>query len=280
MIKNNPTSIIEEIIDCYKKNKINPKDFELKIKDLKFHSSINTKNGLINIEPIGEIVFPYYELGLVKSVDLINFYEMVMFAFYWKSKSSYKRVADVGSNIGLHSIILSKCGFYVEAFEPDQNTSKILKSNLELNNINNVKIHNKAISGFDGKAEFVKINNNVTGSHILGSKKIIYGDIKKYEVEVIPLSKLCNHFDLIKLDIEGAEDNAILSLVKKDINKTDIIVEIHSYEKSKKIFEHLKKEKIRCFAQKNNWIEVKSPEQMPKDYTEGALFISLKPIIW
>lgn len=280
MIKNNSTSIIEKIIDCYRKKKINFKDFELKIKDLKFHSSINTKNGLINIEPIGKIIFPYYELGLVKSADLINFYEMVMFAFYWKSKSSYKRVADVGSNIGLHSIILSKCGFYVEAFEPDQNTSKILKSNLELNNINNFKIHNKAVSGFDGKAEFVKINNNITGSHILGSKKNIYGDIEKYEVEVVALSKLCSHFDLIKLDIEGAEDSAILSLVKKDINKTDIIVEIHSYEKSKKILEHLKKEEIRCFSQKNNWAEVKSLEQMPKDYTEGALFISSKPIIW
>lgn len=273
-------SIIENIIKSYKTKTLNEDDLKTQISLLKDKSTICSENGEIVIDPIGKIKFPYYELGSVKSTDLINLYEMIMFSFYWNMRLKYKRVADVGSNIGLHSIILKKCGYDVEAFEPDENTSKILKSNLDKNGIIDVKINNKAISGYDGKAEFIRINNNITGNHISGSKSNVYGDIDKYKVEVVSLAKLCSNFDLIKLDIEGAEDDAITSLKKDDLNNTDIIVEIHDFKKSQKIFEHLKNQKIKCFAQKNNWLEVSTLEQMPKDYTEGALFISLNQMTW
>ena len=275
-------SIIEKIIKSYKEKTINVNYLESQISNLKKASSINSKSGEITIEPIGTIIFPYYELGggAVNSTDLINCYEMIMFSLYWNMKHKYKRVADVGSNIGLHSIILKKCGYEVEAFEPDAITSQILKSNLEKNQIFDVKINNKAVSGFDGEAEFVRINNNITGNHISGSKSRVYGDTDTYKVEVISLVKLCNQFDLIKLDIEGAEDQAITGLKKEDLSNTDIIVEIHDFEKSKKIFDHLKNQKIKCYSQKSNWSEVSTINQMPKDYTEGALFISLNQMSW
>ena len=37
-----------------------------------------------------------------------------MFAFYYRNREFHKKVADIGANIGLHSIVLSKCGFEVE----------------------------------------------------------------------------------------------------------------------------------------------------------------------
>jgi FkbM family methyltransferase len=273
-------SILEQIIKSYKEKSIDVSHLEFLIHNLKEASSINSKDGEITIDPIGTIKFPYYELGSVKSPDLINFYEMIMFSFYWNMKNKYKKIADIGSNIGLHSIILKKCGYEVEAYEPDVSTSKILKSNLEKNQIFDVKINNIAVSGFDGEAEFIKINNNITGNHITGSKSKVYGDTNTYKVEVISLSKLCDQFDLIKLDIEGAEDQAICNLKKDNLMGTDIIVEIHDFQKSKKIFDHLNSQKIKCFAQKNNWLEVTTIDQMPKDYTEGALFISLNQMSW
>ena len=30
-----------------------------------------------------------------------------------------KNVADLGANIGLHSLIMDKCGFSINSFEPD-----------------------------------------------------------------------------------------------------------------------------------------------------------------
>jgi FkbM family methyltransferase len=270
-------NIINDIIKSYRKNSFAVDDFEQRIKSLKQKSSLQDKdNGFIKIEPFGKINFPYVELGKVKSSDLINLYEIILFAYYWSAKDKYKKVADVGANIGLHSIILKKSGFKVVSYEPDIETSVLLKNNLNKNGIIDVEIVNKAVSGFNGIAEFIKIKNNVTGSHISGSKQKVYGDVKKFNIECISLSNLCGDFDLIKLDIEGAEDQSILSLSYKDLKKCDIMVEIHSLEKSKKIFQHLNDNKINCFAQKNLWKKVKSIKDMPKNYKEGALFISTK----
>jgi FkbM family methyltransferase len=270
-------NIINDIINSYRTNIFDAKNFEYRIESLKHKSSLEDRDsGFINLQPFGKINFPYIELGKVKSSDLINLYEITLFAYYWSSKDKYKKVADVGSNIGLHSIVLKKSGFKVTSYEPDIETSVILKNNLNKNDITDVDIVNKAVSGFNGIAEFIKIKDNLTGSHISGSKQTIYGDVKKFNVECISLSNLCEDFDLIKLDIEGAEDQSILSLSYKDLQKCDILVEIHSLEKSKKIYQHLKDNKINCFAQKNLWKKVKNMEEMPKNYKEGALFISSK----
>jgi len=270
-------NIINDIINSYRKNNFVTEDFEYRIKSLKNASSLDKKeNGFVKIEPFGKINFPYVELGKIKSSDLINLYEIILFAYYWSAKNKYQKVADVGSNIGLHSIILKKCGLKVVSYEPDIETSVFLKNNLNKNDITDVDIVNKAVSGFNGTAEFIKIKDNVTGNHILGSKEKVYGDIKKFNVEVVSLSNLCRDFDLIKLDIEGAEDQAISSLCYEDLRNTDILVEIHSFDKTKKIFQHLKDNNIECFAQKNLWKKVKTIEEMPKNYKEGALFISTK----
>ena len=273
-------NILEEIINSYQSMSIDKEKIVEKIDKIKSESSINNKEGKILIEPFGEIIFPYTELGSVKSPDLINYYEMIMFSYYLSSKKKYKKVADIGSNIGLHSIILKKCNYIVEAYEPDPNTSKILKSNLIKNDIDDVVINNEAVSGFNGNAEFTKINNNITGSHISGSKNKVYGEVEKFNVKVVSLKDICKKFDFIKLDIEGVEEEAILSLEKEDLKKTDIMVEIHTSDKTKKIFEHLKNKQIDSYSQKNLWKKVTSLDHMPLDYTEGSLFISLNEMKW
>ena len=62
------------------------------------------------VKPFGELVFPYYEMGAVDSLNLFDLDELIIFSFYWTNRNRYRRVLDVGANIGLHSIILSKCG--------------------------------------------------------------------------------------------------------------------------------------------------------------------------
>ena len=55
-------------------------------------------------EPFGEIVFPYYKMGAIDSLDLFGLDELIIFGFYWKNRGRYRRVADIGANIGLHVV--------------------------------------------------------------------------------------------------------------------------------------------------------------------------------
>ena len=53
---------------------------------------------------------------------------------------------DIGANLGLHSIVMSKCGSAVDAYEPDPNHYDKLMRNLGLNGITNVTVHKAAVS--------------------------------------------------------------------------------------------------------------------------------------
>ena len=54
-----------------------------------------------------------------------------IFLFYFLKRFNYRHVADIGANIGLHSILLSKFGFKVDSYEPDPYHFKILKKYLK-----------------------------------------------------------------------------------------------------------------------------------------------------
>jgi len=73
----------------------------------------------VDLPPFGDIVFPYVQLGNIDSLDLFGLDEMILFAFYWRNRELYRRVADFGTNLGLHTLILDRCGYEVRAFEPD-----------------------------------------------------------------------------------------------------------------------------------------------------------------
>jgi hypothetical protein len=97
-------------------------------------------------KPFGNLVFPYHKMGAVDSLNLFDLDELMIFSFYWINRQKYKRVLDIGANIGLHSIILSKCGFDIRAYEPDPQHFELLQRNLVLNNCSNVQTFNAAVS--------------------------------------------------------------------------------------------------------------------------------------
>ena len=78
-------------------------------------------------KPFGDLVFPYHTMGAIDSLNLFDLDELIIFSFYWLNCKRYRRVLDIGANIGLHSIILSKCGFEVCAYEPDPQHFEILQ---------------------------------------------------------------------------------------------------------------------------------------------------------
>ena len=73
----------------------------------RYYNNYKIKKNL-KLGNICEINFPPYIMGAISSKDLLNIDEIIIFCFYYLNKKKYKIVYDLGSNIGIHSLILSK----------------------------------------------------------------------------------------------------------------------------------------------------------------------------
>jgi FkbM family methyltransferase len=226
--------------------------------------------------PFGNLVFPYFKMGAVDSLNLFDLDELILFSFYLINRNRYKKVMDIGANIGLHSIVLNKCGYDVFTFEPDSQHYQVLKRNMELNDCKNVHANNAAVSNKSGQMEFIRVLGNTTGSHLAGSKKNPYGELEKLQVAVVDINQYINEMDLIKLDAEGHEKEIILSTKIDDWCNTDAIVEIENEENANAVYNFFKDSKVNLFSQKRNWSIVESLDDMPVSYRDGSLFISSK----
>ncbi len=250
---------------------------EKKTKNFIESSNLNIDgDGSIDLGMFGKINLPFYKMGNINSLDLFGLDELIIFAFYQVNKGKYSSAADIGANIGLHSIIMSKCGWNVNSYEPDPLHQQKIIENLSLNNITHkVNLIKKAVSNESGTGEFSRVVSNTTSSHLTGAKNNVYGDIDKFKVEIDSIKPIMKNFDFIKMDVEGQEAKIIGCTEIKDWEKTDMMVEIGSEENAKIVFEHLQKIKVNCFSQKNNWNKVTQFENFPTSYKEGSLFISL-----
>ena len=129
-------------------------------------------------------------------------------------------IVDAGANKGLtavyFSILWPKCE--IHCFEPNNALIPILKSNLKLNRVN-AKVFDYAISEKDGY-EYFDIHNNHQYSRLSENKTGI-------KVKTINLESFYKdqRIDLLKLDVEGAEERIVSSL--KNFNIDCIMGEIH-----------------------------------------------------
>lgn len=227
-------------------------------------------------KPFGELLFPYHKMGAIDSLNLFDLDELIIFSFYWINRKRYKRVLDIGANIGLHSIILSKCGFEVRAYEPDPQHFEILQRNLALNNCSNVQAFNAAVSSKAGEMEFVRVLGNLTASHLAGSKANPYGDLERFPVQVEAIEPLISWADLIKLDVEGHEKEVLLVTNREHWLSTDALVEVENESNCAAIYEYLTTLGVRLFSQKTGWRLVRNINDMPTSYHEGTLFVTSK----
>lgn len=231
---------------------------------------------VVNFAPFGELLFPYHKMGAVDTLNLFDIDELIIFSFYWLNRKRYRRVLDVGANLGLHSLLLSRAGYEVSAYEPDPEHFKRLKRNLELNHCETVQAFETAVGSKAGTAEFIRVLGNTTGSHIAGSKANPYGDLEKFPVKVMAIEPLIREADLMKLDVEGYEKEVLLSTSTDHWLKTDALVEVGNENNAHDIYHHFRSLGVNLFAQKINWQKVTTLENMPTSYHDGSLFVSTK----
>tara|TARA_Y100000768_G_scaffold386009_1_gene373408 strand:+ start:506 stop:1369 length:864 start_codon:yes stop_codon:yes gene_type:complete len=222
------------------------------------------------------IKIPLIKMGKTSSFGLFIFLEFIVFYLYDALKKKNKRAADIGGNLGLHSIIMSKLGYKVDVYEPDPNHFKILAKNITNNNCKRINLINKAVLDKNSKMQFVQVLNNTFANHIIGEKDNAHGKLKVIDVQALDISKIVNKYSFLKIDAEGSEGKIICRLNKTQLKKVDIICEISGKTNAKVIFDHCKKNSIHIFSQKIKWNLVKKLNDIPHHHSDGLIFISSK----
>ena len=225
--------------------------------------------------PFGKIVFPYRSMGAIDTVDLFGFDELILFSFYLVNRARYRRAVDIGANLGLHSIILSRCGFEVASYEPDPVHYEFLKVNLAANGAKVTPIQ-VAVSDHDNPTEFVRVKGNTTGSHLAGSKSNPYGELDRFMVRTARMVDAVRGYDLAKIDAEGHEATIICSMALTEWKHLDAVAEIGSRENAERVYQHFAGSGVNLFAQKIGWCRVADVNDVPAHHSEGSLFISAK----
>jgi len=150
--------------------------------------------------------------------------------YYFYSTNSCPRIIDCGANIGMSVLyfkfLYPECS--ITAFEPNPLVFLLLKRNIEQNYLSNVELKNTALFNEEKPIDFFTD----------GKRKCLIASIfkergkgPKITVQATKLSTFINTdiFDLIKIDIEGAEPEVLLDLVleNKLQNSKAYIIEYH-----------------------------------------------------
>lgn len=225
--------------------------------------------------PFGEITFPYHSMGACDTTNLFDLDELIIFAFYWANRSRYRRAIDIGANVGLHSLIMARCGVSVTAFEPDPRHFQWLSDNLRINACTQVKPIQAAVSDRNGEVEFVRVLGNTTGSHIAGAKNP-YGELERFPVRIQNIAEHLEAVDFMKVDAEGHEAEILTSVPKQAWSHCDCMLEVGSASNAERLFKHFESLGVGLFSQKTGWSRVRSTGDVPTSHHEGSLFVSCR----
>jgi len=126
-------------------------------------------------------------------------------------------IIDAGSNIGMATLYFKSIYPRSEiiCFEPGPETFALLKNNIALNSLKDVEPLNLAVMDKEGSIDFF-MQPDRPGSQGVGFMQDQGGLLaRKIEVKAMPLSNYISRpVDLLKLDVEGAEELVINELVK------------------------------------------------------------------
>ncbi|WP_421910907.1 FkbM family methyltransferase [Marinobacter sp.] len=130
-------------------------------------------------------------------------------------------VLDIGANIGVHSLVFSTLvgsSGQVVAIEPQSKVRKRLEVNLENNQIDNVVVLGCAIGAEECSARIYDIAKNNDGAATLRPSKPEkhnkFEDIEVKTLDFIEDRTGFGRFDIVKIDVEGAELEVLKGLSK------------------------------------------------------------------
>lgn len=124
-------------------------------------------------------------------------------------------VLDIGAHIGYCTIIFSQLvgrQGRVYAFEPAPDNLKLLKKNIKINNLTNVVVIPKAVSNTNGKIKLF-LSNTSQADHRTWEPREERRSIEVNSLRIDDFfKKKYMHVNFVKIDIQGGELEAILSM--------------------------------------------------------------------
>lgn len=153
--------------------------------------------------------------------------------YYMEIEGRVEKILDLGGNIGLATLYLKK--LYPEArvtvVEPFAENLKLLKKNVEENQLARVEIVEGAVVGRGGEVELYADKSEGGWYSMVGIKRGGWTgkqESKKLKVISIKLGELVGEgVDLVKIDIEGAEE-AVLAAEEGVLKRVgNIMLEYH-----------------------------------------------------
>ncbi len=169
--------------------------------------------------------------------------DRVIFNQIWLTKTYTPRgfeikkddiILDVGAHIGFFTLLAAKLALKgkVYAFEPSPENFKLFQENVNLNNLNNVVLINKAMAEKSGMREFALSPDDPAGHAIPYEKttrKII--NIPTISLDDFIKENNIKKIDFLKMDCEGAEYEIFYNSSKETLNKVKkISMEYHDVD--------------------------------------------------
>lgn len=189
----------------------------------------------------GDVInYGYFE---IEHVNLL-----ISLTKYLLSRQKYVTIYDVGANIGTHTLALAKTNcdrVHVRAFEPQSKVFYMLCGSIALNGLGNVHCHNYAVG--NKNFEFIKINvpsysenHNYGGFEIKKIEKSDNEHMKKPFIEDVQLMRLDSFneiVDLLKIDVEGMEEDVLAGAISIFENSNPICFVEYFKSNSNNIFD-------------------------------------------
>jgi FkbM family methyltransferase len=143
-------------------------------------------------------------------------------------------VVDIGGHVGYYSMLAAqKTGptGRVYTFEPDPDNFELLSKNAAINGYDNITLINKAVSKSAGTAT-LHVSALDNGRHSIFNHQIPQSG--SFEVETISLDAFLKdqgspNVGLIKIDVEGAEEDALngMDQLLRETGKINMIIEFN-----------------------------------------------------
>ena len=148
----------------------------------------------------------------------------------WDSRREHC-IVDVGANVGVTALVLAQLPrSHITCYEPDPENCALLRHNLELNGVTNVRVFEAAVANVNGSLKFQTYAESVGGHLVGGDSTPAAGTRSVTAVNLDRVLEQCGsrEVDLMKCDCEGGEHALIEQMTPEHAARVrHLSIEVH-----------------------------------------------------